>query len=178
MIGYHLNIYFRLELKDHLISLHINEQKRKERSEFNSQPSRCCRKVKSKRKTLFALTGIGWQDLGNQSFSNGNFQKAIELYTQAIELEKSAIYFANRSFAYFELGQFKDSLEDAEIAINLNKDYAKVADIGVSHQITRILGIPKKSLSTQRARQNFGMSPYIFDGFINGVYRKHLMQLV
>lgn len=73
------------------------------------------------------------QDQGNQSFSNGNFQKAIELYTQAIELEKNAIYYANRSFAYFELNQFKDSLEDAEIAININKDYAKVAHIRIHH---------------------------------------------
>ena len=35
--------------------------------------------------------------------NNENYEKAIELYSKAIELDdKNAIYFNNRSFAYFK----------------------------------------------------------------------------
>jgi len=64
--------------------------------------------------------------LGNESFNNGNYEKAKDYYTQAIELEKNHVYYSNRSAAFFELEDYEASLADAEEAIKLNPTYWKV----------------------------------------------------
>lgn len=48
----------------------------------------------------------------------GAFQKAMRLYTRALDLDPgNAILYSNRSAAHFNLRQFAESLEDAESAI-------------------------------------------------------------
>jgi len=48
------------------------------------------------------------KDAGNKAFMSKNYEEAIDLYSQAIELSQTAqkpspIYFANRANAYLEL---------------------------------------------------------------------------
>jgi len=62
----------------------------------------------------------------NKSFKDKKYEDAVRLYTSAIELNsKSAVYFANRSFANLRLENFGYALEDATKAISLDKKYIK-----------------------------------------------------
>lgn len=58
-------------------------------------------------------------------FSGQDFDKAIELYTQAIQINPNPIYYANRSFAYFKTESIGYALNDASKAIELDKTYTK-----------------------------------------------------
>jgi tetratricopeptide (TPR) repeat protein len=66
--------------------------------------------------------------MGNEEYAKGNHQKAIELYSKAIEIGDSEVYFANRkSFikilggqAYITIGKFESAIEDCETAILIN----------------------------------------------------------
>lgn len=62
----------------------------------------------------------------NEYFKKQDFNKAIELYTKAIEANPNvAIYYANRSFAYQKTECFGYALSDASEAIKLDKNYIK-----------------------------------------------------
>lgn len=55
-----------------------------------------------------------------------NYEKAIELYTKAIELNPHvASYYGNRSFAYLRTECFGYALNDASKAIELDRNYVK-----------------------------------------------------
>lgn len=56
----------------------------------------------------------------------GNYSTAIDYYTKAINLRETAIYYANRSFAYLRTELFGAALEDASKAIALDENYIKV----------------------------------------------------
>lgn len=59
-------------------------------------------------------------------FSDQVYDKAIELYTKAIELNPTvAVYFGNRSFAYLKTECFGYALTDASAAIELDRNYVK-----------------------------------------------------
>lgn len=59
-------------------------------------------------------------------FSDQVYDKAIELYTKAIELNPSvAVYYGNRSIAYLRTECFGYALTDASKAIELDKNYVK-----------------------------------------------------
>jgi tetratricopeptide (TPR) repeat protein len=63
---------------------------------------------------------------GNDALAKKEYEKAIELYTEAIKIDSSsAVYRANRSAACYSLERYQDSLEDAYIAIRLDVKYAK-----------------------------------------------------
>ncbi|CAH9091111.1 unnamed protein product [Cuscuta epithymum] len=62
----------------------------------------------------------------NESFKAHKFAEAIELYSQAIELNgKEAVYWANRAFAHFKLEEYGSAVEDATKAIELDPKYSK-----------------------------------------------------
>lgn len=55
---------------------------------------------------------------GNKAMQSGAFQKAMRLYTRALDLDPAnSILYSNRSAAHFNLRQFSESLDDAESAI-------------------------------------------------------------
>lgn len=65
--------------------------------------------------------------MGNKEFIAGNFQKAVELFSKAIELDPTNhVLYSNRSGAYTSLHQYEQALQDAEKTIELNKTFAKV----------------------------------------------------
>ncbi|XP_069961394.1 serine/threonine-protein phosphatase 5 [Cherax quadricarinatus] len=62
----------------------------------------------------------------NEHFKKQQYDKAIELYTSAIELNDTvAIYYGNRSFAYLRTECFGYALQDASKALELDKSYVK-----------------------------------------------------
>ena len=65
-----------------------------------------------------------FKNQGNTEFRNKNFQKAIDLYTQAIELNPSNhVYYSNRSGSFAGLEDFESSLKDAEKALEIMPDH-------------------------------------------------------
>ena len=66
------------------------------------------------------------KDKGNVEFQNQHYKKAIDFYTQAIELENdNHTFYSNRSAAYKSFGKFDEALDDANKCIQLKPDWAK-----------------------------------------------------
>ncbi|PAN16747.1 hypothetical protein PAHAL_3G083000 [Panicum hallii] len=62
----------------------------------------------------------------NESFKANKFSQAIELYSQAIELNSSnAVYWANRAFAHTKLEEYGSAVQDATKAIEIDPRYSK-----------------------------------------------------
>lgn len=57
------------------------------------------------------------------------YDKAIDMYTKAIELDpKNAVYFANRSLAHLRQESFGSALEDGILAVKNDPTYLKVSE--------------------------------------------------
>ncbi|XP_034941265.1 serine/threonine-protein phosphatase 5 [Chelonus insularis] len=66
------------------------------------------------------------REAANEHFKSENYEKAIELYTEAIKLNPNvATYYGNRSFAYLRTECFGYALLDASKAIELDRNYVK-----------------------------------------------------
>ncbi|KAH9596076.1 Serine/threonine-protein phosphatase 5 [Schistosoma haematobium] len=61
----------------------------------------------------------------NKFFKDGDYEKAIDAYTKAIEIRETAVYLANRSLAYLRTECFGYALDDASKAISLDSSYVK-----------------------------------------------------
>ncbi|XP_066593853.1 serine/threonine-protein phosphatase 5 [Prorops nasuta] len=67
-----------------------------------------------------------FKEEANEYFKNQDYEKAINAYTKAIELNPNvAIYYGNRSFAYLKTECFGYALLDASKSIELDKNYLK-----------------------------------------------------
>ncbi|CCW61277.1 unnamed protein product [Phytomonas sp. EM1] len=62
---------------------------------------------------------------GNAYFQAGKYQRAVELYTQAIEISKTTTLLCNRAFAYLKLELPGAALSDADEAIQLEPGLPK-----------------------------------------------------
>lgn len=63
--------------------------------------------------------------LGNEFFKEQNYERAIALYTEAIETCPNERFYANRSFAHFRTESYGYALSDADKAIALKNSYTK-----------------------------------------------------
>ena len=78
---------------------------------------------------LTSCQAVELKDLGNKEFTSNNFEKAIDLFPQAIELDPTNhVFYSNRSGAYMGLNQCDKALADAEKTIQVNPQFAKVRD--------------------------------------------------
>ena len=69
---------------------------------------------------------VAKKDAGNEHFKNQEYEKAIELYSEAIELNPSEpTFYTNRSIAYFRTEAYGYALEDANQSIKLNPNFFK-----------------------------------------------------
>ncbi|RIA82021.1 Metallo-dependent phosphatase-like protein [Glomus cerebriforme] len=66
------------------------------------------------------------KDAANKLFSAKKYEAAIEKYSEAINLNPNvAVYYSNRSFAYFKTEAFGYAVTDADSAIKLDPSYTK-----------------------------------------------------
>ncbi|XP_054799323.1 serine/threonine-protein phosphatase 5 isoform X1 [Prosopis cineraria] len=64
--------------------------------------------------------------LANEAFNARKYAQAIDLYTQAIELNsRNAVYWANRAFAHLRLEEYGSAIQDATKAIEVDPKYSK-----------------------------------------------------
>ncbi|OVA03268.1 Tetratricopeptide TPR-1 [Macleaya cordata] len=62
----------------------------------------------------------------NEAFKANKYSQAIDLYTQAIELNsQNAVYWANRAFAHTKLEEYGSAIQDATKAIEVDPKYSK-----------------------------------------------------
>lgn len=62
----------------------------------------------------------------NAAFQGHKFSKAVDLYTQAIDLNShNAVYWANRAFARTKLEEYGSAVEDSTRAIEIDQKYVK-----------------------------------------------------
>ncbi|XP_059663315.1 serine/threonine-protein phosphatase 5-like isoform X2 [Cornus florida] len=62
----------------------------------------------------------------NEAFKAHKYSQAIDLYTQAIELNsQNAVYWANRAFAHTKLEEYGSAVQDASEAIEVDPMYSK-----------------------------------------------------
>ena len=64
--------------------------------------------------------------LGNEEFNKKNYEKSIEHYTKAIELDASNhVYYSNRSASYGALGKWDLAKTDAATCVKIQPSFAK-----------------------------------------------------
>ncbi|KAL5582610.1 hypothetical protein UlMin_015052 [Ulmus minor] len=64
--------------------------------------------------------------LANEAFKAHKYAQAIDLYTQAVEINShNAVYWANRSFAHLKLEEYGSAIQDASKAIEVDPKYSK-----------------------------------------------------
>ena len=61
---------------------------------------------------------------GNDLVKQKKFAEAVHVYTKAIELKPTSIYYRNRSVANLKLGRFDDALEDSTHSIQIDQKYS------------------------------------------------------
>ncbi len=66
------------------------------------------------------------KDRGNLAFREGDFNKAVELFSQSLTLDSTNYkILTNRSLCYASLGKWSNSVADAKSAIALHPQYEK-----------------------------------------------------
>jgi curved DNA-binding protein CbpA len=76
--------------------------------------------------TTGAAEGARLKDEGNKAMQLGDVDKAIELYSLAINVdEENAILYSNRSAAYAKKGQWSEAYGDGTKCVYLKPDFAK-----------------------------------------------------
>lgn len=67
-----------------------------------------------------------FKNKGNDAFRNGEFDKAVEWFTKAIEVNPNDhVLYSNRSGAYCSLNKFDEALDDANKCIQINPQFIK-----------------------------------------------------
>ncbi|XP_023736451.1 serine/threonine-protein phosphatase 5 isoform X1 [Lactuca sativa] len=62
----------------------------------------------------------------NEAFKANKFSQAIDLYTQAIEINgENAVYWANRALAHTKLEEYGSAIQDASKAVEIDPKYSK-----------------------------------------------------
>jgi len=66
------------------------------------------------------------KEKGNDEFKKGNYEKAIEFYTYATEMDPTNhVFYTNRAMCYAAMKKWDKSLRDAETSIKIKKDWEK-----------------------------------------------------
>lgn len=62
----------------------------------------------------------------NDEYKLKNYTKAIQLYSDAIELNPLPSYYTNRAAALTMLGKQQDAIRDCQAAVALDSEFVKV----------------------------------------------------
>ena len=66
----------------------------------------------------------GLKEAGNKLCKQKKFEEAVGVYTKAIQLNPTAIYYRNRSVANLKLRRFDNAIEDASSSVQIDKTYS------------------------------------------------------
>lgn len=73
---------------------------------------------------LPVLTADDYFNMAVEAYNAGNYEEAIEIYTQAIALDSTdPAFYNNRGTCYFNLGQYTQALEDYNAALVVDDTY-------------------------------------------------------
>ena len=68
----------------------------------------------------------GFHDRGNRYSRNGSYERAIQDYNRAIEMDGAfAEAYYDRGFSYYEVGLYEEAIADLTRAIELNPEAAR-----------------------------------------------------
>ncbi|KAF2672817.1 import receptor [Microthyrium microscopicum] len=62
---------------------------------------------------------------GNKAYGSKDFNRAIELYTKAIDLKQDPIFYSNRAACHQAMGDWEKVVDDTTAALNLDRMYVK-----------------------------------------------------
>lgn len=89
--------------------------------------------------------GESFKLAGNKFYKQGEYERAIQEYNKALEINpNSSIFLSNRAAAFLSANRFLQALEDAQRALELDPDNSKIM-----HRLARILtslGRPAEAL--------------------------------
>lgn len=91
-----------------------------------------------------SLTADEYKQQGNAAFTAKDYDKAIELFTKAIEVSETPnhVLYSNRSACYTSLKKFSDALNDANECVKINPSWSKGYNrLGAAH-----LGLGDRSI--------------------------------
>lgn len=64
-----------------------------------------------------------WFESGNNYYMNDEYEKAVECYTKAIELDPTMVWgYCNRASAYYFLGRYEEAIQDYSKVLETNPD--------------------------------------------------------
>lgn len=70
--------------------------------------------------------GDYWKARGNELFAKKEFEKALDAYSKAIEIDATnAVFWSNRSFSYLKLEKYGAAASDASKAIEIDPSFTK-----------------------------------------------------
>eukprot|EP00667_Euglena_gracilis_P012104 EG_transcript_12406 len=73
-----------------------------------------------------SLAGLAEKEAGNQAFREGDLERALEFYSQAVDANPhEPTYYSNRSAAYYKLGKFQRAIDDAMKCVELRPEWPK-----------------------------------------------------
>ncbi|KAF0358385.1 stress-inducible protein [Gigaspora margarita] len=93
---------------------------------------------------------------GNQAFSAKEYEKAIEFFSKAIDVDPSNhVLYSNRSASYSSLKQYDKALEDANKTVELKSDWAK----GYSRKGAALHGLGKLKEARETYEEGLKVDP-------------------
>jgi len=63
---------------------------------------------------------------GNDAFKRNDYQRAISLYTEALNIQPSEQILSNRAAVYIALKQYRRAVEDCQAGIRINNSFARI----------------------------------------------------
>eukprot|EP00762_Andalucia_godoyi_P002054 ANDGO_02574.mRNA.1 E3 ubiquitin-protein ligase CHIP len=108
------------------------------------------------------------KEQGNAAFSRGEFQEAIQRYSQAIQHYANAVYFTNRANCYLRLDRVELAKGDCYRAIEVNphwgKSYYYLGKIALEYEKDVSSAVRMFSKAFERARSDPNSAPsYLLD---------------
>ncbi|ADM12282.1 uncharacterized protein Eint_091540 [Encephalitozoon intestinalis ATCC 50506] len=85
------------------------------------------RRLENAEKTSNKHLAEEMKNKGNEEYNAGDFQSAIDSYTQAIIYDPTnAVYLSNRAAAYSKLGMVESAIEDCERGLKIDCKFVKL----------------------------------------------------
>ena len=63
---------------------------------------------------------------GNEAFKRQDYRRAIELYTEAVNIQPSEQILSNRAASFIALKQYRRAVEDCQAGIRINHEFPRI----------------------------------------------------